>query len=60
MIKTFEYRLYPNHRQRELLMKCLIESRHLYNEMLKQVKDYYAETGKFLFKAFVGKESHTF
>lgn len=50
MIKTFEYRLYPNRRQRELLMKCLIESRHLYNEMLEQVKDHYARTGKFLFK----------
>jgi putative transposase len=50
MIKTFEYRLYPNHCQHELLMKCLIESRHLYNEMLAQVKDHYAQTGKFLFK----------
>ena len=50
MIKTFEYRLYPDCRQRELLMKCLIESRHLYNEVLAQVKDYYAQTGKFLFK----------
>jgi IS605 OrfB family transposase len=50
MIKTFEYRLYPNRRQRELLMKCLIESRHLYNEMLAQVKDHYAQTGKFFFK----------
>lgn len=31
-------------------MKCLIESRHLYNEMLEQVKDHYAQTGKLLFK----------
>jgi putative transposase len=50
MSKTFEYRLYPNRRQRELLMVCLIESRHLYNEMLETVKDHYAETGKLLFK----------
>jgi putative transposase len=50
MIKTFEYRLYPNRRQRELLMACLAESRCLYNEMLEQVKDFHAETGKFLFK----------
>lgn len=50
MIKTFEYRLYPNRRQREVLLKCLIESRHLYNEMLAHVKVHYAQTGKFLFK----------
>jgi putative transposase len=50
MMKTFEYRLYPNRRQRGLLMRCLIESRHLYNEMLAQVKDHHAQTGEFLFK----------
>jgi putative transposase len=50
MIKTFEYRLYPNRRQYELLMKCLMESRHLYNEMLEQVKDHYTQTGEVLFK----------
>jgi putative transposase len=50
MLKTFEYRLYPNRCQRRLLMACLRESRHLYNEMLEQVKDHYAETGKLLFK----------
>jgi putative transposase len=50
MRKTLEYRLYPNRRQRELLMACLIDSRHLYNEMLKAVKDQYAESGEFLFK----------
>ncbi|MCA1688079.1 MAG: helix-turn-helix domain-containing protein, partial [Actinobacteria bacterium] len=50
MRRTFEYRLYPNRRQRGLLMACLIESRHLYNEMLETVKDYYAESGEFLFK----------
>jgi putative transposase len=50
MMKTFEYRLYPNHRQRELLMRCLTEARHLYNEMLAQVKDHHAQTGELLFK----------
>jgi putative transposase len=50
MMKTFEYRLYPNRRQCELLMRCLIESRHLYNEMLALVKDHYGQTGEFLFK----------
>ena len=48
--KTFEYRLYPNRSQRGLLMACLRESRHLYNEMLGQVKDHYEKTGSFLFK----------
>jgi putative transposase len=50
MFKTYEYRLYPNRGQRKALMACLKESRHLYNEMLEQVADYYDETGKFLFK----------
>ncbi len=50
MRETFEFRLYPNRHQRELLMTCLIESRHLYNEMLQTVKDHYAESGEFLFK----------
>lgn len=50
MIRTFAYRLYPNRRQRELLMKCLAESRHLYNEMLEQVKDHHEKTGKLLLK----------
>jgi putative transposase len=50
MLKTFEYRLYPNRRQRQSLMACLKESRRLYNAMLEQVKDYHAESGKFLSK----------
>ena len=50
MIKTSEYRLYPNRCQRQLLIACLAESRRLYNEMLEQVQDHYAATGKFLFK----------
>lgn len=50
MIRTFEYRMYPTRRQRELLMRCLIESRHLYNEMLEQVKKHHSLTGELLFK----------
>lgn len=33
-MRTFEYRLYPNRAQRQLLMACLIEARAIYNEML--------------------------
>lgn len=50
MKKTFEYKLYPTRRQRELLMSCLIDSRHLYNEMLEEVRNHYEQTGQFLFK----------
>ncbi len=53
MFKTFEYRLYPNRRQREALLKCLVESRRLYNEMLEVVKEHHEETGSFLFKRLV-------
>ncbi|MBA3473676.1 MAG: IS200/IS605 family element transposase accessory protein TnpB [Rubrobacter sp.] len=48
MMKTFEYRLYPTRVQRDQLLSCLQESRHLYNEMLEMVKAGYDETGKFL------------
>ena len=50
MRKTFEYRLYPNRLQRVLLMACLAESRHLYNEMLETIKGRYTESGIFLSK----------
>lgn len=50
MKRTFEYRLYPNRRQAELLMSCLIHSRHLYNEMLERVKHRYAGNGTFIFR----------
>src|SRR5579885_15967 len=49
-MRTFEYRLYPNKRQRQQLMACLKDSRGLYNEMLEATKQQYAQTGKFLFK----------
>ncbi|HLW03070.1 MAG TPA: transposase, partial [Ktedonobacterales bacterium] len=42
--------MYPNQAQRRQLMACLIASRGLYNEMLAATKEYYAQTGKFLFK----------
>ncbi|HEY6410279.1 MAG TPA: transposase [Ktedonobacteraceae bacterium] len=46
-MRTFEYRLYPNKEQSRLLMRCLAESRHIYNEMLETVKAQYAERGTF-------------
>src|ERR1700694_513654 len=49
-MRTFEYRLYPNKEQSHLLMQCLIESRHAYNEMLETVKTQYEEKGTFLGK----------
>jgi putative transposase len=49
-MRTFEYRIYPNKAQAKALMGCLIESRHLYNEMLAASKEHYEQTGKFLMK----------
>ncbi|HEY7349946.1 MAG TPA: transposase [Ktedonobacterales bacterium] len=49
-MRTFEYRLYPNRTQRQQLLACLKDSRSLYNEMLEATKQFYAQTGKFLFK----------
>src|SRR5207249_10236510 len=49
-MRTFEYRLYPNKEQQRMLMQCLMESRHLYNEMLQASKEHYEQTGKFLLK----------
>src|SRR4051812_10751579 len=49
-MRTYEFRLYPNKEQRRRLGGCLYESRHLYNEMLEQVKQRYQDTGKFLSK----------
>src|SRR6266487_3550086 len=50
MMKTFEYRLYPNKAQQSLLTHCLIESRHIYNEMLEAVKQQYEAKGTFPMK----------
>lgn len=48
MYKTYEYRLYPTRAQRGMFLACLVESRHLYNEMLDAVKDHHERAGKFL------------
>ena len=47
MHKAFEYRLYPKRAQHRLLLSCLVESRHIYNEMLESGKANYEETGSF-------------
>ena len=62
-MKTFEYRIYPNKQQRHLLMQCLIESRHIYNEMLSTLKAQYEQDGTFptkydLNKHFAGCGEH--
>lgn len=49
-MRTFEYRLYPNHIQRQQLIACLKDARGLYNEMVEATKQHHADTGKFLFK----------
>jgi putative transposase len=46
-MRTFEYRLYPNKAQSHLLTQCLIETRHIYNEMLAAVKQQYEQDGTF-------------
>ncbi len=62
-MKTFEYRIYPTKQQRHLLMQCLIESRHIYNEMLSTLKAQYEQDGTFptkydLNKHFAGRGEH--
>jgi putative transposase len=47
-MRTHAFRLYPNREQRSRLDTCLIESRHIYNEMLERQKQHYQETGTFL------------
>jgi transposase len=62
-MKTFEYRVYPHRKQRALLMQCLIDSRHLYNEMLATLKQRYEQQSTFptqydltaTFKDFAGE-----
>src|SRR5215470_3853758 len=46
-MRTFEYRVYPNHAQRQQLMACLSESRAIYDEMREALKAQY-ETGGML------------
>jgi putative transposase len=62
-MKTFEYRIYPNKEQYQLLMQCLIKSRIIYNEMLEMVKTQYEQShtfpGKYdLENAFKGRGTH--
>ena len=45
-MRTFEYRLYPNRAQPQL-MACLVESRAIYNEMLAALKALYDVDGTF-------------
>src|SRR5437867_7488909 len=47
MMRTFEYRLYPNKQQVHLLMHRLQASRILYDEMLGAVKTQYEDKGTF-------------
>jgi len=46
-MRTFEYRLYPNKQQSNLLVACLKESRIIYNEMLTTIKQQYEQDGTF-------------
>jgi len=63
-MRTFEYRLYPKKAQSHLLMQCLIETRHIYNDMLAAVKEQYEQDGTFPSKydlniAFKGRGGET-
>jgi len=62
-MRTFEYRLFVNKQQHQVLMQCLAESRMIYNFMLEMVKTQYAEQGTFpskyaLENAFKGQGEH--
>src|SRR2546421_8219445 len=46
-MRTFEYRLFVNKEQHRKLMTCLIESRHIYNEMLAMMKEQYEQESTF-------------
>jgi putative transposase len=46
-MKMFEYRLHPNQEQSKLLMAALVETRHLYNEMLSHIRAQYEQDGTF-------------
>src|SRR5712691_2217774 len=62
-MRTFESRLFTNKEQDRLLMRCLMESRHIYNGMLERVKTQYEQSGTFpskydLENAFKGQGEH--
>ncbi len=46
MNKTFKYRLYPTHKQQEILQWTLDRCRELYNAALSERRDAYKYTGK--------------
>jgi hypothetical protein len=54
-MRTYEFRPYPNSEQRRRLAACLIESHHIYNEMLACEKQHYTETGTFLYRYDLNK-----
>src|SRR5256884_1301220 len=47
-MRTFEYRMRPNRRQEQALMKVLRASREMYNSCLEELITHYQETGKHL------------
>ena len=49
-MRTFAYRLYPNRAQGQQLMACLIASRAIYKEMLRDLKAPYEADGTFASK----------
>jgi len=62
-MRTYEYRLYPNKEQSQRLMKCLEESRMIYNAMLSFIKEQYEQHGTFpskhkLAAVFKGQGEH--
>ena len=48
MNRTFEYRLYPRHRERHALETVLAQSREVYNAALTECKNAYESTGQHL------------
>ena len=48
MNRTFEYRLYPRHRERRALETVLEQSREVYNAALTECKNAYESTGQHL------------
>jgi len=45
-VRTYEYRLYPNKKQSQLLMNCLRESRAIYNQMVELSRADYQANAK--------------
>jgi putative transposase len=45
-VRTYEYRVFPNKAQQQLLVDCLREARHLYNEMVEITRARHDNAGK--------------